>query len=222
MNIVEFRTQTSKSLSKNIKLIGIVFVIVAVSVGMTWWVLAGSKTQAQRDLTHAKTLVARHMILPSDEEPTLALVTDKAQLKDKFLSANANNGDQVLIYTQHQIAIIYRESVDKIVAVGSVSADSALAESQGTTVTVLNGANDVTKTKKVIDQLKASYPDMTVTDGGLATRHDFTRTIVVDSTNSKDFLVEALTKLTGGAPGVVPLSEAKPETDLMIIVGADS
>ena len=97
-----------------------------------------------------------------------------------------------------------------------------MAESQGATLTVLNGANDAAKTKKVIDQLKATYPDMTVTDGGSATRHDFPTTIVIDTSNSKDFLVDALTKITNGARGVVPLSEAKAETDLMIIVGKDS
>ena len=106
MHMTRLMTLIGKSLKENMKLVLTILIVVAVSVVVTWWVLVGSKTQAQRDLAHAKDLVGRHMILPTDEEPTLAVVTDKTVIKDKFLTKNANNGDQVLIYTQHQIAII--------------------------------------------------------------------------------------------------------------------
>jgi hypothetical protein len=60
-----------------------------------------------------------------------------------------------------------------------------------------------------------------VTDGGMSNRHDFPTTIVIDNTDQKDNLVDALAKITSGKRGVVPLSEGKASTELEIIVGKD-
>lgn len=208
-------------IKQNQKLIVIVLVVVAVAVVATWWVTTGHKSKEQKDLSGVKNSLSRHILLPSNEEPTLATVTDKKQLKGKFLSTNANTGDRILIYTQNQIVIIYRPSIDKIVAVGTVTADSALAEAKGSTLTVMNGSKDPSKTQAIIDKIKAAYPDITVTDGGSTNKQDFPTTVVVDSTNQKDYLTDALAQISGGKRGVVPISEAKADTDLMIIVGTD-
>jgi cell division protein FtsL len=211
-----------KRITRNLKLIIIVLLVVfLVAVVATWWVTTGHKTKEQRDLNTVKSQVSKHMLLPKDEEPTLAEVTDKNQIKDKFLAKNASNGDQVLIYTTNQIAIIYRPSADRIVAVGSVTADPALAEAKNATLTILNGSKNPEKTKAIIAKIKAAYPDITVTDGGITNKHDFPTTIVIDSSNQKDYLTDALARVSGGRRGVVPISEARADTDLMIIVGAN-
>lgn len=70
-----------------------------------------------------KDLVGRHMVLPEDEEPALATVTDKTKISTDFFK-QAENGDKLLIYQDHKTAIIYRPSLDKIIAVGPVSIDT--------------------------------------------------------------------------------------------------
>jgi hypothetical protein len=65
-------------------------------------------------------LVARHMLLPTGEQPELATVTDATRLQTPFLR-QAHNGDKLLVYEKAGQAIIYRPSLDRIVAVGPVS-----------------------------------------------------------------------------------------------------
>lgn len=193
--------------------------ILLVIVGLVF--LTMHLTTQKRIVREVKSAVAGHMLLPKNEEPTVATVDDKTKLKDKFLTTHANNGDQILIYTQNQLVIIYRPSVDKIVAVGTVTADSAVAEAQNATLTVLDGANDPSKTQNITEQIKSIYPSMKVIVGGKANRQDFTSTLVIDNTKSKDYLVDAIALNIKGKRGIVPISESLSTTDLMVIVGKE-
>lgn len=60
--------------------------------------------------------VAKIYILPTGEQPTVAQVKDKAKLSNQRFFKDAQNGDDVIIYTKAQVAVIYRESAHKIVA----------------------------------------------------------------------------------------------------------
>ncbi len=77
-------------------------------------------TPKDLNVAQVKALVARHYLLPQDEDPALATVTDRSKLTTPFL-AKSENGDKVLIYQTKKIVIIYRPSIDKLIAVGPVS-----------------------------------------------------------------------------------------------------
>jgi hypothetical protein len=77
--------------------------------------------------------VGRLYALPSDEDPTVAEVSDKNKVKDQPFFKNVENGDSVLVYPKSRIAILYRESQDKIINVGPVAIDSAQGQTQGQT-----------------------------------------------------------------------------------------
>ena len=64
--------------------------------------------------------VARHVILPSDETPALATVTDPTKLTNNRLLSQAKQGDKILIYAKWKQAIIYRPSSDRVVDIGPV------------------------------------------------------------------------------------------------------
>lgn len=88
------------------------------------YVLLNSKTDLQvtnglKSVTEVKSKVSQHMLLPTDEEPALATVTDTTKLTNPFLK-KANNGDKLLIYQNNKRIIIYRPSIDKIVDVGPI------------------------------------------------------------------------------------------------------
>lgn len=59
--------------------------------------------------------------LPTDELPTLATVTDTQQLAEQPFFANAQVGDQVLLYTKAQKAYLYSPSKNVIVEVASLN-----------------------------------------------------------------------------------------------------
>ena len=59
--------------------------------------------------------------LPKDEEPSVATVKDKEQLKDQAFFAKAENGDITLIYSNAKLALLYRPSTKQLVNVSSVT-----------------------------------------------------------------------------------------------------
>lgn len=61
--------------------------------------------------------VDKHMLLPANEQPVLAQVSDpKALLGNRFFR-NALVGDDVLVYCKSQLSILYSPTRDKIIEV---------------------------------------------------------------------------------------------------------
>ncbi len=59
--------------------------------------------------------VGQLIVLPKDEEPTIATVSDLDKLAGQEFFANAQLGDKVLIYYGAKKAILYRPSDNKII-----------------------------------------------------------------------------------------------------------
>ncbi len=71
--------------------------------------------------------VSKLMILPENESPTLATLSDPEKLKNQPFFANAKTGFKVLVYAQAQKAILYDPYENKIVEVAPINTN------QGTT-----------------------------------------------------------------------------------------
>ncbi len=82
---------------------------------------SGSSTSNNVNVVIAE--VSKHYLLPANETPALATVTDTSKLTSPFFK-KSQNGDKVLIYQTNQVAIIYRPKIDRIIAVGPVSIDT--------------------------------------------------------------------------------------------------
>ena len=81
----------------------------------------GQKEISQKQTQELVNKVGRLIMLPTDEEPTVATITDADSLKkEQQFYRDAKNGDQVLIYTKAKKAIIYNEAKDILVNVGPI------------------------------------------------------------------------------------------------------
>ncbi len=94
---------------------------VVISVVLYFRIPKNSEADQRKDLERTLQKVSRIMVLPANEEPTLATVTDLSKLKDQPFFANAQQGDKVLIYPRSLKAILYSPSKDKIIEVSSVN-----------------------------------------------------------------------------------------------------
>lgn len=65
--------------------------------------------------------VSQLIVLPTDEQPTVATVADPAKLADQPFFAHAKQGDKVLIYTNARKAVLYDPVANKIVEVAPVN-----------------------------------------------------------------------------------------------------
>lgn len=59
--------------------------------------------------------VGQLIVLPSDEQPTIATVEDTTKLQDQPFFAKAQIGDKVIIYNKAKKAILYRPEENKII-----------------------------------------------------------------------------------------------------------
>ena len=75
--------------------------------------------QARDESVVAK--VGALMLLPGDEVPTIAVVSDLKPLKEQVFFKNAQLDDVVLIYTSAAKAILYRPSENKVIEVAAIT-----------------------------------------------------------------------------------------------------
>ena len=127
---------TFTQLSKKLKIIFIVALLVAiagiVSVGVLWVKIQRIQSPSISKDSEIKQIVhdlSQYMILPTDESPTIATVTDPSKLQDQPFFAHALAGDKVIVYANARKAILWRPSVKKVVEVSGLNIPTAQAPS---------------------------------------------------------------------------------------------
>ena len=65
--------------------------------------------------------VSALIVLPEDENPTIATVTDPERLREQPFFAKAQIGDKVLIYTNARKAVLYNPENNRIVEVAPIN-----------------------------------------------------------------------------------------------------
>lgn len=76
---------------------------------------------AQEESSELVASIAKLIVLPLDETPTIATVSDPEKVKNQPFFANAKLGDKVLIYTNAKKAILYSPEANKIVEVAPIN-----------------------------------------------------------------------------------------------------
>lgn len=87
--------------------------------------LEGQQDLQQREVDKLLDAVAGHLVLPENEQPTVATISDiKALTESQPFFQGANNGDKVIVYVNAGRAIIYSPDRDVIINVGAVVVDN--------------------------------------------------------------------------------------------------
>jgi hypothetical protein len=135
--MANFDKATDKNPNKQafvLSLLVLLFLISAASAGFFFWkfrqtqkqlvVLSsveGQKEIAKKDTDELLAKLKRLMIIPENEDPVVATVTDRDALaKDQPFYANASNGDRVIAFLKNRKAIIYNPAKNIIVNVGPI------------------------------------------------------------------------------------------------------
>lgn len=69
--------------------------------------------------------VKKIALVPTDERPTIANITDADKLKGQPLFAHIQNGDKVLLYTKARREVVYRPSTNQVITVVTLPAESS-------------------------------------------------------------------------------------------------
>lgn len=184
---------------------------------------------AQEAEVEIKTIVGsieKGMLLPPNETPTLATVTDKDKLASQPFFAQSQNGDKVLLYTQAGKAILYRPSIQKVVDITTIrtnteSTDSAKPSTSATTgipIALYNGTTRTGLATAFEKKITTDYPQLLVAAKSTAAQQ-YPSTIVVDISGKQSTLAQTLATAYGGSVGQLPAIEQKPTADLLLILG---
>ncbi len=165
--------------------------------------------------------VGKLIVLPSDEQPSIATVSDVTKLKNQSFFANAKNGDKVLIYTKAKKAILYDPSANKIIEVSVLNLEQPTPSTpKPLNVTIYNGTTVVGFTTTVEKQLKDKAANVVVVDKANASKSTYTKTLVIDLTGKQALAAKELAKLINGEVASLPAGEIKPkDADLLVILG---
>lgn len=121
------------SKSKLSTVIAILLAIVAIGAGGAAYIFytqaqelkANPQKVVQAEIEALLAQIGKLILLPTDEQPTIATVADPEKLKDQVFFANAHKGDKVLIYTKSRKAILYDPVANKIIEVAPVNIGEA-------------------------------------------------------------------------------------------------
>ncbi len=83
----------------------------------------------EKEIKDISAKISKLMVLPVDETPTLATVSDPEKLRDQAFFANAKTGFKVLVYSKSQKAILYDPYTNKIVEVAPINSNAAVSSS---------------------------------------------------------------------------------------------
>ncbi len=178
-----------------------------------------NKAESEELLNKLKKL----MLLPSDEEPSIATVLDVEKLKDQPFFANAENGDKVVIYTKSRIAILYSPGKDLIVNVAPVSTDEGSeTQTESVKVALYNGTTTTGLTQVAEKSLESQLSSVEVISKNNATRNDYQKSLVVSLTESGNSVSSSIASIIDADSTSLPDGEVAPEgADLLIIIGAN-
>ncbi|HZE87693.1 MAG TPA: LytR C-terminal domain-containing protein [Methylomirabilota bacterium] len=211
----------------------VVVSILAVGVGIYFYLQYHNNQEILKNPTfaaqvEAQTLVGKVgqlMVLPANEQPTIATVSDATKLKGQPFFAKAENGFKVLIYPKAKEAILYDPGTNKIVEVGPINisqpttAPSVSTKSNPVKIALYNGTTTVGLTSTIEKQMQGKIANFTIVEKANASKSTYTKTVVVDVGGKNAAVAAQIATFLKGEVGNLPQGEIKPaNADILVIL----
>lgn len=179
-----------------------------------------SQKSIQENVGQIVNEVSKLMILPSNETPSLATISDISKLKDQAFFKNGKNGNILLVYSKASKAILYDPTEKKIVEVAPLGGNSL--QQLPFKVSLRNGTPVSGLAAKVEAEIKKSFPNANIVSKDNAGKDTYEQTIlVVLNQDVKDGAAD-LAKAINASVASLPVGENKPAgVDILIILGKD-
>lgn len=185
--------------------------------------LKNPKALAQQEQAELIAAVGQLIELPTDENPTVATVSDVSKLRGQIFFAHAKNGQKVLIYTKAKKAILYDPGIKKIVEVGPINLGQDVVASTPQSllkVALYNGTTTVGLTTAIEKQLKGKISTITVVDKANASSSAYPKTLIIDLSGKQSQTAKELATILNGEVSKLPEGEKQPaNADLLVILG---
>lgn len=195
----------------------------------------GIRSSDPTDVASVVEEVSQVVLLPTDETPTFATVSDVTKLSDQEFFNNAQNGDVVLIYENAKKAYLYRPSSRQLIEIGPVNpapdgGDVAGAEISDTDapleparLLLRNGTSVSGLTRTVEVQIETAGIEFELAGRENASRSDYEQTVVVDISGTHTAVAQSLASELGGTVASLPEGEGSPsDADILVILGETS
>jgi hypothetical protein len=103
----------------------LLMVIIAIGFGGYFYYklhkLQNNSAEASKEAKDLLGKVAKLYLIPLEEEPTIATVSDPEALKGQSFFTSSVKGDKVLIFTKAGKAVLYRPSINKIIETAPIN-----------------------------------------------------------------------------------------------------
>ena len=189
--------------------------------------------------------VNKLIILPENEVPTIATVTDKSKVNNQIFFAKSENGDKALIYTQAKKAFLYRPATDKIIEVMPINIESSTSaktlvlpisistspptsktkpsetEKPNPKIAVYNGTKTTGLAKQSEEEInkEISEAEVIVTDNA---KGNYKETQIIDITGGNIEIVKKLNSMfSGKVIKSLPDGESDGGADIVILLGGE-
>ncbi len=190
--------------------------------------LQNPQVTANEEVAALVAKVGKLVVLPQNEQPVVATVTDISKLKDQPAFANAQNGDKILIYTNEKKAYLYDPAKNVIVDVIPVNIGqnamtiSGVDANHPLRVALVNGSKNTGVTNTLATRIAdAKIAGVSVVSKATAKSSDYANTQVIDLTGKWGSQAAQFAQMVSGVVATSS-SETKPaNADLLVIIGAD-
>ena len=118
LNALASKLTLPEKIIRNKKKVIIVTALVLIAVGggvYEYKVLNSPAVQYAHKLQTMTEQVSKYMMLPKDETPVVATVTDTSILPKETFFQQAKNGDKILMYKKHKLAVLYRPRTGQVI-----------------------------------------------------------------------------------------------------------